>query len=343
MRIERSITTVSWIPSDLLEGMGKMATRMKLAHHDPPPPDPLGTDVAAAVEDLRVTDRFRFANQLRAYIDVDDDGQITEWGYCGGGAIGATTVALGVGSITIAATQLPDLRFDPEVSATSVRFTQTVGGRTGAPMPRAVKHAPFVQYSAPIVWTTLELTIAADGTHSGAMTGASGFPRHWVFDHAGALLAKSSVAEYKRWMKTSFGRRTPWGDEDSPALVTEVETMLERQLQDSIMRGGTKPEIRKVRPGRVLIEQGSVDDELFLVLNGVLVVEVDGEPLAEVGPGAVVGERSALEGGTRTSTLRAVTECKVAAVPSDHVDPNQLVDLSDGHRREETRPRSPTN
>ena len=37
MRIEKSITTVSWIPSDLLEGMGKMATRMKLAHHDPPP------------------------------------------------------------------------------------------------------------------------------------------------------------------------------------------------------------------------------------------------------------------------------------------------------------------
>ena len=25
MRIERSINTVSWIPSDLLEGMGKMA------------------------------------------------------------------------------------------------------------------------------------------------------------------------------------------------------------------------------------------------------------------------------------------------------------------------------
>ena len=33
-------------------------------------------------------------------------------------------------------------------------------------MPRAVKHAPFVQYHAPIVWTTLELTIHADGTWS---------------------------------------------------------------------------------------------------------------------------------------------------------------------------------
>ena len=224
MRIERSITTISWIPSDLLEGMGKVATRMKMAHHDPPPPDSLGADVHAAVDELRMADRFRFANELRAFVDVED-GRITGYGYCGGGMIGATTVGLGVTSITVPATPLPDLQGEPEVTSTSVRFTQTVGGRTGAPMPRAVKRPPFVQYSAPIVWTTLELTIHADGTHESAMTGASGFPRHWVFDDAGALVAKSSLAEYKRWMNESFGRRTPWGDEDAPALVTEVESL----------------------------------------------------------------------------------------------------------------------
>ena len=42
---------------------------------------------------------------------------------------------------------------------------------------------------------------------------------------------------------------------------------------------------------------------MFLLLNGVLVVEVDGEKLAELGPGAVFGERAVLEGGTRTATL----------------------------------------
>ena len=123
-------------------------------------------------------------------------------------------------------------------------------------MPRAVKHPPFVQYFAPIVWTTLELTIHADGTHHGAMTGASGFPRHWVFDD-GSLVAKSSVAEYKSWMNESFGKRTPWGDEDSPALVTEVETLLERELHEAIMRGGAKPDIRKVTRGALLVDQGA--------------------------------------------------------------------------------------
>jgi len=337
MRIERSITTVSWIPSDLLEGMGKIATRMKMAHHDPPPPDALGADVPAAVDDLRVNDRFRFANQLRAYIEVDEAGRITGHGYCGGGDIGATTVGLGVGSITIPAVKLPDRQSDPEVDATYVRFTQTVGGRTGAPMPRAVKHPPFVQYRAPIVWTTLELTIWADGTYEGKLTGASGFPRHWLFDHAGLLVAKSSLAEYKKWMSDSFGRRTPWGDEDSPALVTEVETLIEKELQGAIMRGGKKPEIRRIKEGKTLVEQGSESDEMFLLLNGVLVVEVDGEKIAELGPGAVFGERAVLEGGKRTATLRAVTECKVAAVKADHIDREKLAELAGGHRREDTR------
>ena len=335
MRIERSITTVSWIPSDLLEGMGKIATRMKLAHHDPPPPDSLGADTTAAIEELRDADRFRFANHLRAYIDVDEDGTISDFGYCGGGMIGSTTIGLGVGSITIPAVKLADRCSEPVVTATSVTFTQSVGGRTGAPMPRAVKHPPFIQYHAPIVWTTLQLTIHADGTHQAAMMGASCFPRHWLFDDAGDLVAKSSVAKYKKWMAESFGRRTPWGEEDSPALMTEVESLLERELQESIMRGDKKPDIRRVKEGKTLVEQGSAGDELYLLLNGVLVVEVDGEKLAELGPGAVFGERAALEGGTRTATLRAVTECKVAVAPADRIDLDKLAALASGHRREE--------
>jgi len=76
MRIEHSISMVSWIPADPSEGMGDVATRMKMAHHDPPQRDPLGPDVPAAREELRVNDRFWFANQLLAYIDDGDTGTI---------------------------------------------------------------------------------------------------------------------------------------------------------------------------------------------------------------------------------------------------------------------------
>jgi len=113
--------------------------------------------------------------------------------------------------------------------------------------------------------------------------------------------------------------------------------LLERELQGAIMRGGKKPEIRKLREGETLVEQGSSSDELFLLLNGILVVEVDGEKLAEMGPGAVMGERALLEGGARTATLRAVTDCKVAAVKADAIDLDKLAGLAQGHRREDTK------
>ncbi len=314
--------------------MGKIATRMKMAHHDPPPPDSLGADIPTILEQLRRSDAFRFANHLRAFIEVDGSHRIVGAGYGGGGVMGATTVGLAVGSITVPAIRLEDRRSEPEIGPDFVRFTQTVGGRTGAPMPRAVKHPPFVQYHAPIVWTTLELVIRADGTHEAGFVGASGFPRHWLFDDSGSLVAKSSVAEYKKWMAESFGHRTPWGDEDSPTLVTAVESALERELQSAIMRGSQRPQIRRVKPGAALVEQGSVSDELFLLLNGVLVVEVDGEMIAELGPGAVMGERALLEGGHRTATLRAVTDCKVAAVRANEIDTGRLARLAEGHRRE---------
>ena len=92
------------------------------------------------------------------------------------------------------------------------------------------------------------------------------------------------------------------GGEDSEALVAEVESALERELSKTIMRSGEKPEIRKVKEGTTLVEQGQSGDDLFLLLDGVLRVEVDGKALADLGPGAVLGERAVLEGGNRTST-----------------------------------------
>jgi hypothetical protein len=334
MRIERSITSISWIPSEAVTGITKGAFETGFAHYDEAPPDNLGPDVDAVLEELRATDRFRFANHLVAYVEFADDGSVVDVGYRGGGAIGATTVRLGK-SFTVAAVSLPDRQHEPEVGDAWVRFVQSAGGRTGFPAPRAVRRPPFVQYSAPTAWSTLELTIHADGRSEGSLVGASPFPRHWVYDDRGELTAKSGLIDYKDWAGHAFGKHTPWGDEESSAVVTEVESALERQLSSVIMHGAAQPEIRKIREGRVLTEQGTEGGDLFLLLDGVLVVEVDGVEMAEVGPGAVVGERAVLEGGARTATLRARTACRVAAVPVDAVDRRQLLALAGEHRREE--------
>jgi CRP-like cAMP-binding protein len=118
-------------------------------------------------------------------------------------------------------------------------------------------------------------------------------------------------------------------------LVTEVETALERSLATTIMRHDAKPSIRKVRIGTALVEQGQPGTELYLLLDGVLRVEIDGSALADLGPGSLVGERALLEGGRRTSTLRAVTACKVAVASATDIDPEALAELSLVHRRED--------
>jgi hypothetical protein len=326
-----SVTSVSWIPSEAVKGISKPLFEVGVTHYDQPPPDRLD-----GIEQLRATDRFRFANRLAAWIEVVD-GRIVDAGYNdeSRGVMGATTVRLGLGDATFAAVGLDDLQRPAQFDGAAARFVQTTGGRTAIPAPRHIKRPPFFRLQAPVVWTTLALTLRADGSAQFEVSGASAFPRHWVYDADGVLAAKVGVADFREWYHGRQGRHTPWGDEDTPALVTAVESALERELSTHIMRSGAKPAIRALKQGDTLTEQGAVGAELYLLLDGVLAVEVAGDVVAEVGPGAVVGERAALEGGIRTSTLRALTPARVAVARSDQLTDEARAELERGHRREE--------
>lgn len=330
MRVTSSVTSISWIPSEAVAGGTRVPFDVGVTHYDPPPPDAV-EDLAA----LRDADRFRFANRLSAWIEVDGD-RITDAGYDGGGMIGSTTVRLGPVSHRFEAVPFPDIQGAPEWGDGWVRFTQTAGGRTGMPAPRRVTRPPFVQWQAPLAWTRLSLTLHADGRSEGEMTEASRFPRHWVYGADGAIAGKSGVIDFKEWYRKGWGKETPWGNEGSKAFVTVAETALERGLSGQLMHGAAKPRLSRVKAGTTLISQGDAGTDVYLVLDGVVRVDVDGEPLAEYGPGALLGERAFLEGGRRTSSLVAVTTCKFAAVPAESLDRGELSELAEGHRREET-------
>jgi hypothetical protein len=331
MRREATVTSVSWIPSEAVGGAYKTPFVMGVARYDDPPPDPL-TDVA----ELVAKGRCRFVNQLRAFVDVEE-GRIVGHGQTADGLVGATTLRFGRAAMSFAPVVFPTLRPPPIVTETSVIFRQTCGGRTGVPAPRPVKRPPFVQIAAPTAWTTLELEIRADGTSSGRLVGASPFPRHWVYGTGDRLVQKSSVIDYGTWAAEHFGDNTPWGDADAPALVSAVESALERDISHTIMRQGEKPDIRRLTSGEILCAEGDEGNELYLLLDGVLEVLVSGERLAEIGPGAVLGERALLEGGRRTSTLRALTRCKIACVAQEAIDRERLEQLRLDHRREDER------
>jgi CRP-like cAMP-binding protein len=109
--------------------------------------------------------------------------------------------------------------------------------------------------------------------------------------------------------------------------VTAVESALERRLSVAVI--DAKPRFRRLQAGRTLVQQGEPGEELLL-FDGVLRVELDGKPVAEVSPGAILGEMALLHQGRRMATLRAVTPCRVAVVPKDRIDRQALEELARG-------------
>jgi hypothetical protein len=330
MRFQSSVTSVSWIPSEAVSGPMKVGFASGLSHYDAPPPAHIGS---GELTRLRDADAFRFANVLEVWAEFDGD-RVVAHGRTGGLVMGATTVRLGGLDATFAAVPMPDLMPEPEIGESFVRYTQTVGGRTALPLPRAISKPPYVRLQAPLVWSTLQLTVYSDGRAVPELVGASPFPRHWVYDAHGDIALKAGVADWRKWLGQKSWSATPWGEEDSPVVVAQAETALERELSNLLMHSAHKPKIRRVAAGETLAEQGSPGDSLFLVLDGVLDARHDGVSLGDLGPGAVVGERAVLEHTNRTASLVARTAVRVAEAPADALDRAALAELAAGHQRE---------
>jgi hypothetical protein len=325
MRYEKSVTAISWIPSDAISGMPKLPFELGIGHYDEPPPDRLEP---GDLERLRDDDRFREANFLQAWVEVED-GKIVDHGYSGGGLVGSTTFKMGPKSIVVPGVAFETLQGDTEANSEKVRFVQTVGGRAGFPAPRRVSGRPLFRIHSATAWTTLALTINADGSSEHELVGASAFPRHWIYADSGELTHKSGTVDFKTWYRESHGERTPWGDEDSPAVVAAAESELERRLSAQVM--GDKIKRQKLKEGETLVEQGDAGSDLYLILDGVLAVERDGEEVAEVGPGAIVGEQALLqEDAKRTATLRARTPARVVVLAGDAIGREELEQLGTG-------------
>src|SRR6266513_2879494 len=328
MRIESSVTSISWIPSAAVAGATRIPFELAVTHYDDPPPDEWRN-----LDEVVGPEGARFANNLRAWIEVED-GRIVSYGQDGGGRLSSTLVRLGGLRVLISAVGYPDLRPEPEVGADFVRFTQTAGGRPGVPAPRLVKEAPFVKTEGPTVWTTLALTIYADGSTGHELVGASSFPRHWIYDANGKLAGKSALIDFKTWYRTATLAHSPWRGHENEVLAAEAETALERRLSLTIMRaGGRPPRAANVRAGDTIFAEGETADDIVLVLDGMVEVEAAGAVLARLGPGSVLGERASLEQGRRTATIRALTNCRIVSYLAADLSAKDLHELAAGHHR----------
>ena len=74
---------------------------------------------------------------------------------------------------------------------------------------------------------------------------------------------------------------------------------------------------RRLEPRETLVRQGEEGTEMFLLLGGTLEVEIDGEVVAELGVGALVGEMAASRAaGARQRFGRHRNRRRAALVPA---------------------------
>ena len=83
--------------------------------------------------------------------------------------------------------------------------------------------------------------------------------------------------------------------------------------------------MRDLKHGEVLVQEGSADDHLYVVVSGVLGVVKgaggEGEvTLNAIRPGDVVGELSFLDGATRYASLVALSDTRVLGLSRDDLE-----------------------
>ena len=329
MRVESSVTAITWLPFAALDALPNMPLGFAVAHYDEPPGKRLGD-----LDQLRDADAFREANELRAWIEVEGD-EIVAYGHDGRGVVAGVGLEVGPQHVAFPAVEFPAIQPEPEVGEGTARFTQTVGGRIGLPAPRPVQGEPYFHFGSALAWTTLELVLGADGSAEGRLVACSPFPRHAVYDADGRLVGEHGLKSFEGWYRESFGEATPWGEQGAPEILAAIEARLEEELTRIALATNAKLPRRRLKLGETLVQQGERGDDMFLLLAGHVDVEIDGETVARVGAGALLGELAVLGDGRRTATLRAARSCRVAVLPAQALAGSELAALALRRRAEQ--------
>ncbi len=70
-------------------------------------------------------------------------------------------------------------------------------------------------------------------------------------------------------------------------------------------------EVREVGPGVRLVSEGTTGNSFFVIGEGEVVVTVDGESIASLGPGEFFGEMALLGSGRRMARVTTTTSARV--------------------------------
>ena len=179
MRIESSVTAISWIPSDAIDGLAEAAASSS-ASATTTPPRPTGWSRATWSGCATTTGSAR----------------PTGWPPGSRSRTAASSVTATRAAAWSAAPPSGWARHDPDRrrrlrdaapgagGGRRLRAVRADGRRQGR-LPGAAtgqRQAVHADRTRPRAWTTLALTINADGSSHHELVGASTFPRHWIYD-----------------------------------------------------------------------------------------------------------------------------------------------------------------
>ncbi|HSI26041.1 MAG TPA: cyclic nucleotide-binding domain-containing protein [Aeromicrobium sp.] len=120
----------------------------------------------------------------------------------------------------------------------------------------------------------------------------------------------------------SFFRKSP--HEWLAAEVIAARPEVEQRLIDQMLNGKLPPTVREWDAGTNLFKQGFFAQAVHLVLAGEVVVTVDDDEVARLGPGSVIGEMAMLGKRRRTGTVTAVLPTTIASIGESKVDREDL-------------------
>ena len=297
-------------------------------HYDDPPPDvidDLEAMRAAGGSASPTTSRRGSRSRTGAIVDA---------GYSGGGLMGSTTVRLAkLRTHLRAGRRSPTSSHDPEISRhRGARSCRPPVGAPACPAPRRVKHPPFVQFQAP---DGVDDARAHDPrrrhVRASRCSARASSPATGSTTPTGKLAAKVGLANFKDWYRDAFGKHTPWGDQRLEGARHRGRDRARAPALGHDHAGGAQARDPHRQEGAsASSSRATRATRLFLApRRRARRCSSTAKPVAEVGPGAILGERAVLEGGIRTATpRRRRPTCGSRWRRPDQIDRDALLELA---------------
>ena len=146
-------------------------------------------------------------------------------------------------------------------------------------------------------------------------------------DYAGHLV-EEALADGESDRATALYVAAPEGVGQymDPDLAVETGRGMSFLRQVELFEGLEAPELMKVlrivykerfADGETIIERGEDAERMFMILDGEVSLRIDGEEIAQAGPGDHFGELALFSEGDRSADAVAVGEVELLTVPSD--------------------------